>query len=173
MTYRNQHDHTGKCSQNGERAENLFATLIDKIGGTATPSSLAEQFKGIDYHVDLSGRVDVKSRGRTRRGDASPDAKRVWLELKNVQGRKGWVYNEADYIAFEREHRYIVVKRLSLCELIDNLVDMDDYVLSPAECMYNLYSRVGRKDLLTKVHVDDLLTCSHYTLPKPNEDSIN
>lgn len=173
MTYRNQHDHTGKCSQNGERAENLFRTIINNIGGTATPSSLAEQFKGIDYHVDLSGRVDVKSRGRTRRGDASPDAKRVWLELKNVQGRKGWVYNEADYIAFEREHRYLVVKRLSLCELIDNLVDMDDIVLSPAECMYNLYSRVGRKDLLTKVHVDDLLTCSHYTLPKPNEESIN
>ena len=173
MAYRNQHDYTGMSSKNGERAEKLFVTLIDKVGGTTTPSSLAEQFKGIDYHVDLSGRVDVKSRRRNRDGDESPDAKKVWLELKNVQGRKGWVYNEADYIAFERSKEFLVVKRLSLVDLIDNIVDLDDMVLSPAECMYNVYSRVGRKDLLTKVTVDDVRTCTHYTLPKPNEDSIN
>lgn len=173
MAYRNQHDHTGKCSQNGERAENLFASLIENVGGIAAPSTLAEQFKGIDYHVDLCGRVDVKSRGRTRRGDDSPDINKVWLELKNVQGRTGWVYNEADYIAFERAEEFLVVKRLSLCDLIENLVDMDDIVLSPSECMYNLYSRVGRKDLLTRVYVEDIRTCSHYKLPKQDEDSIN
>ncbi len=173
MAYRNQHDYTGMSSKNGERAEKLFVSLIEKVGGTTTPSTLAEQFKGIDFHVNLCGKVDVKARRRNRDGDDSPDAKKVWLELKNVQGRNGWVYNEADYIAFERTKEFLVVKRLSLCELIDNLVDMDDIVLSPSECMYNLYSRVGRKDLLTKVHVDDIRTCKHYTLPKPDEDSIN
>lgn len=173
MAYQNHHDYTGLCSKNGERAENLFASLILNVGGTTTPSSLQEQFKGIDFHVDLSGRVDVKARRRNRDGADSTDASLIWLELKNVQGRKGWVYNEADYIAFERSKEFLVVKRLSLVDLIDNIVDLDDMVLSPAECMYNVYSRVGRKDLLTKVTVDDVRTCTHYTLPKPNEDSIN
>lgn len=173
MTYRNKHDYSGVCSANGERAESLFETLIEKVGGVAEPSTLKEQFKGIDFHVDLSGRVDVKSLGRVRAGASLTEVKTVWLEIKNVQGRKGWVYNEADYIAFERPDEFLVVQRLSICDLIDNLVDHEDIVLSPAECMYNLYSRVGRKDLLTKVHVDDLRTCNHYTLPKPNENSIN
>jgi hypothetical protein len=173
MAYRNKHDYTGESSKNGERAENLFASLIERVGGKATDSTLQEQFKGIDYHVELSGKVDVKSKRRSRDGEDSHDTKLIWLELKNVQGRTGWVYNQADYIAFERTNEFLVVKRLSLCDLIENLVDMDDIVLSPAECMYNLYSRVGRKDLLTKVHVDDVRTCTHYTLPKPNENSIN
>ena len=173
MAYRNKHDYSGMSSKNGERAENLFVSLIERVGGVATESTLQEQFKGIDYHVDLSGKVDVKSKRRSRDGEDSPDTKLIWLEMKNVQGRNGWVYNEADYIAFERTNEFLVVKRLSLCELIENLVDMNEYVLSPAECMYNLYSRIGRKDLLTKVHVDDVRTCTHYTLPKPDENSIN
>lgn len=173
MAYQNHHDYTGLNSKNGERAEKLFASLILNIGGKATPSSFIEQLKGIDFHVDLCGKVDVKSRRRNRDGFDSADASLIWIELKNVQGRKGWVYNEADYIAFERSKEFLVVKRLSLVDLIDNIVDLDDMVLSPDECMYNVYSRVGRKDLLTKVTVDDLRTCTHYTLPKPNEDSIN
>lgn len=173
MAYRNQYDYTGHKAKNGERAEKLFASLVVNVGGTASPSSLQEQFKGIDFHVDLSGKVDVKSLSRNRKMDETKESPLIWLELKNVQGRKGWVYNEADYIAFERTKEFLVVKRLSLVDLIDNLVDLNDMVLSPSECMYNVYSRVGRKDLLTKVTVDDVRTCNHYTLPKPNEDSIN
>ena len=173
MPYRNQYDHTGQNSKNGARAEKLFESLVEQAGGYTVPSTLAEQFKGIDFHVYLNGKVDVKAFRRNRDGDDSPDAKKVWLELKNVQGRKGWVYNEADYIAFERRKEFVVVRRVALCELIDNLVDMDDYVLSPDECMYNLYSRIGRNDLLTKVHIDDIRMCAHYTIPKPDENSIN
>jgi len=167
MRYQNKHDYTGNCSKQGERAEDMFASLVFDLGGIATPSTIGEQFKGVDYHVDLSGTVDVKSLGNRKNKTLSlEEYNKVWIELKNVQGRKGWVYNEADFIAFERKTEFLVVKRRGLVDLIDNIVNLSDMVLHPSECMYNVYSRIGRKDLLTRVTETDIKTCEHYTLPK-------
>ena len=165
MTYQNKFDVTGNASRQGSAAEQVFKESVDNFFDVdITPSNLVEQFKHIDYHCELPMAVDVKS---------IKDPETVWVELKNVQGKKGWLYGDATHIAFQRPLGFVVVKRLHLLELVEALVDMDAMVSSPADCLYKLYSRRkwGRKDLLTKIKPTDLNSLS-YVLIK-NENCIN
>ena len=77
----------------------MFAKLLNEKAIEARAADLKEQFSHVDYVTDF-GKIDVKARKRVARKDSDVQDDLVWLEFKNVQGKIGWVYGKADWIAF-------------------------------------------------------------------------
>lgn len=160
MAYQNKFDTTGRASQEGAKAEQVFKDIVDEFfDSDIEASDFTDQLKHIDFHCNLPITVDVKS---------LKDPNTVWIELKNVQGKDGWLHGEATHIAFERPQVFVLVKREDLIGLVDELVDMDTIVDSAADCLYKLYSRTkwGRKDLLTKIRPTDLTSIPYLLIKK-------
>ena len=100
--------------------------------------------------------VDVKSRKKASRSDTSFDDVWNWIEFKNVKGNPGWLYGEADYIAFEREKDFILASREELKNFCEERIDQDDRVHSAYEAKYKCYQRAGKKDLITRIRMEDV-----------------
>jgi len=162
MTYINKFDKGGKCSEEGHNAEGVFCEIAMEKGFITTASTREENMhKHIDYFLegqDKTVSVDIKARKRTSRRDKKFNDDWVWLELKNVQGRKGWIYGEADFIVFEREEDFALVPRKSLIKLINEEVRFDlSFVEKAFEAKYRIYQRKGRRDQITQVKMEDVL----------------
>lgn len=162
MAYVNQYDKGGNCSKEGHSAEDLFCEIA-KSKGFITESSTREDNmnKHIDYYLegkDKTVSVDIKARKRTSRRDKKFNDEWIWLELKNVQGRNGWVYGEADFIVFEREGDFVLAPRKSLIKLINEQVRFDlGFVEKAFQAKYRIYQRKGRRDQITQVKMEDIL----------------
>ena len=144
----------------GDLAELEFGKLLFMRDPLFTrPARTSEQFAHIDW-VSRLGKYDVKARKRIRRGDSSTQDTYVWLEIHNVRGGLGWLRGHSDYIAFEREHDFVVVGREDLLNMASELCNYN-VVTSPDEELYALYSRDKRKDLLTMVKFSDILRLEH------------
>jgi hypothetical protein len=158
MTYQNQYDKTGAASVNGARAEEKFKQSIETFfGATVTDASLSEQYSHIDFTCDVNFKVDVKS---------MKDPNTVWIEFKNVRGDDGWLYGEATHFAFERHSCFLVVEKSNLISLVDSKVDMQTVVDKAEDCLYKVYSRPNRKDLLTKLRPTDLTLIPYFLITK-------
>lgn len=160
MTYRNKFDLSGRCSEQGFKAEDVFRSNVDSFfDSTIVKANYQEELSHIDFHCDISFTVDVK---------AVKNDKTIWIEYKNVRGEKGWLYGEASHIAFERPKGYILVKRTDLINLCDKLIDTSITVDNPKDSLYKLYSRTkwGRQDLLTTILPKDLLTIPYISIKK-------
>jgi len=146
--------------KHGQAVEEDFFSLLLQRDPEARRATREEQFKHIDF-VSKHGTFDVKSMGRVNRSDSSTQGERRWLELNNVSGRVGWLLAEQlDYLAFEREDDFIVVRREDLRKLAKKLCKCD-IVECPIDALYNLYQRKGRKDMLTVILTDDMLAIDH------------
>ena len=160
MAYRNKFDITGRGSEMGHKAEILFKSMFDKFFSSCSrQATLQEQFNHVDFFCDVRMQIDVKS-------IKNPEC--IWIELKNVQGKVGWLYGEATHFAFERQKYFVIVKKEDLIELVDRLVDKEDEVGSNEDCTYKVYSRKkwGRHDLITKIKPEDLKLIPHLLLTK-------
>ena len=111
----------------------------------------------IHEHWDFCVKYDVKMIKRKKR-DQDYDENIHWVELKNVNGDKGWLYGEADYFSFEIIDYWIVVKREDLAEFIAEKCAQKQWSNSPS--LYKLYQRNGRKDVITMVKTIDLMYIS-------------
>jgi len=158
-------------TRDGDAAENEFGKLLFLRDPLFTrPARTGEQFAHIDW-VRRLGKYDVKARKRIRRGDSSSQDTYVWLEIHNVRGGLGWLRGHADYIAFEREHDFVVVGREDLLIMASELCNYN-VVTSPEDALYALYSRRGRKDLLTMVRFDDILGIEHEFWAKSTSEEV-
>ena len=101
--------------KHGEEAEETFAELAELNGYYIEEST---NYSNIVEHIDFylaSKRglddfsVDVKARKKSRRNNTWYDDQMVWVEFHNVAGKKGWLYGEADKIAFERKNDFVIV----------------------------------------------------------------
>ena len=144
----------------GLKTESLFEEVAKKENFIVRKSSLSEdRHKHIDFflkqdHFKYS--VDVKARKKTNRDDAKVNDEWTWIEFKNVLGRKGWLYGEADYIAFERANDFLMVNRENLVKFCEDKVDLETMVSRAYQAEYKVYQRQGRRDLITRVRMDDL-----------------
>ena len=113
-----------------------------------------------DYKVtDGNGKTykyDVKGIKRINREDGLPNEHYHFIEIKNVNGDKGWAYGEADFFKFETEEYWITVSKEALQNLIKAKTHKE-YVTSPDKALYCLYQRSGRKDIMTLVKTIDLM----------------
>jgi hypothetical protein len=88
--------------------------------------------------------VDVKAQNTAENGEET------WVEMRNTLGGPGWLYGEADLIAFDQGDRFLVVERVTLKEWIEENVERV-YVTSARDALMKVYTRHGKKDMITLV----------------------
>ena len=144
----------------GQNVEKSFGAILKERAIEAREADLKEQFSHVDYITPI-GKIDVKARKRVSRSDSSVQDELVWLEFKNVQGKVGWLYGEADWIAFERQDDFILVRRHDLATLAETLCRINERAALSRDALYKGYQRRGRKDLLSVVKMSDILVLHH------------
>jgi len=142
----------------GDGAEHRFAAMVkDPV--------FASKEENINGHWDVASngiKYDVKAMKKMARKDQEPTDRIHFIELRNVHGLLGWVYGDANYIAFETRAYWIVVKRTNLVYFVERITDKQPFSDRPKP--YQLYQRNGRKDIMTIVPTMDLLAISDTTI---------
>jgi hypothetical protein len=150
MTKRHGSDTRGALER-GNKAEARFKELAEKNGWTWRDATDAEDMhQHIDCYIEMDGAefaVDVKAMGTPHKYSMG----KVWVELRNVQGKAGWVYGDANFIAFERENGFLLVDRDKLREWLEENVEKE-YVNDRRKALMKVYTRNGRKDMVTLVN---------------------
>jgi len=149
-------------NRQGNESVRRFIDACRVIGYETRKSSREEDiFDHIDYWVkrrnykneQIESGVDVK-------GGNSPEC--VWIEFKNVNGDNGWMYGEAEFIAFEmpEENGFVVVRRQELADYAELVVE--ETFVPKAEAYRKLYQRAGRQDVISLLYLDDLKELKSY-----------
>ncbi len=168
ITQKNKYDKTGECLQTGLGAEQLF----DQIAASKhLEVKNAKRRDNIQKHIDKyvtddvgTWSVDIKARKKTRRSDDNAQDDWIWIEFQNVRGNTGWLYGEADCIAFETQDNFVIVKKDSLIKYVEGAVDMGKSVKYSGEAKYKTYRRAGRNDLLTMVELSEIKNNCEYSI---------
>ena len=136
----------------GKVKEDEFAKLL---GNTTKATQKQDMSEHWDLKLQKEVRIDVKAIKRDRRS-GDPNENIHWVEIKNVLGRDGWLYGNATHFAFETCRYWIIVEKVSLQVLISDLCKSKERTDNAGDALYKLYSRRGRKDLITKIKTLDL-----------------
>lgn len=166
-------NHFIESVKEGDAAENLFIFEAERRGYFIERST---KYENINNHIDCwilknhkRVSIDVKARKRLTRNNAKYSDDFIWIEFKNVAGKKGWINGDQDIIAFEVYNAFILVNRLELLDLLMRTINMDaPFVESPRYALYRLYQRKGRLDLITKIKKEDLFRVNHRVWYKKN-----
>jgi penicillin-binding protein-related factor A (putative recombinase) len=159
MYYQNFLDTSGECSTRGETAENGFVSVAKRKKLKYRKATIQEQYKHIDWFLTIDGKdisFDVKGMKKSSRKDFKVRNDIVWIEYKNVSGDNGWLMGKANIIAFERENDYVLVPRKELLEFCDKNIEKT-IVRESSQALYKLYTRSGRKDVISMIYMDDVL----------------
>lgn len=145
---------TAATTSIGTKAEQRFFDICRGRGYKIRPATSYEnRVKHFDFEVQ-SYKVEVKAMKAPRRGMA-PDPNMIYVELKNVSGSSGWLYGDADFLAFEQPGGFLMVRRRELVQLAERM--RPKCRVSRVSGMYNtLYSRANRDDLVMVMHKNDL-----------------
>ena len=165
----------------GRRSEVCFKGLAERRGYTVIETSASSN---IHDHIDFilsrddtpdKITVDVKARKKSSRSSNDYDDEHWWIEFHNVQGKLGWLYGKADKIAFERAHDFVLVDRESLKNYCETTV-VPVFVPSTHDAVYKCFQRNGRKDVISRVPVEDILHPYSFTIDieiwKKEADSV-
>jgi hypothetical protein len=134
----------------GKAKEEEFKKFFKKVFDAYVQQDMKE-------HWDFGVRFDVKMIKSVRRHQQK-DENIHWVELKNVNGEKGWLYGEADFFSFELEDYWVIVSRDDLQGFIEK--KCVEKIWSKTPKLYSLYQRDGRKDIITLVKSIDLMYIS-------------
>jgi len=118
----------------------------------------SKKLQDISEHWDFKvndSLVDVKGLKRVSRSDKSFSYDLTWVEFTNVLGKKGWLQCCADYIAFESTDCFIIVSRKDLLEYCYRNVQQT-VVNKSQDALYKMYSRRGRKDVISLISLKHL-----------------
>lgn len=155
-------------SNNSEEAFIRDLLAYDKnILGYAHASKEEDMYQHWDYKVYYKGtsiKIDVKEMKKWDRQDENTDEDLLWIELMNVHGNTGWLYGDADFIAFEQYWEWLIVSRIQLADLISHLVV--DTTIYTTKQKYKRYRRKGRKDIVTAILVEDIEQIIKVRIPK-------
>lgn len=134
-------------------------------------STTSEDILG-HFDVTLNNlKYDVKSLKRIKRDDPQPNEQYHWLEIKNVHGKKGSLYGDADFLAFETNDFWVVVDIIKVQNFVSKNVNKV-YVNNQDEALYCLYRRSERNDVLTLVKTIDLMSIAAHIIPKLEKNRI-
>lgn len=142
----------------GMRAEQSFLNLF--------PDAITTDRLQDIRHVDFEIRAKIDVKGLKGRNKQEKDESIHWVEIKNVQGRKGWLYGEADYFAFETNSYMILVSKTKLQEFIEKYLTEEVQEKPKNPEFYVPYTRKGRKDQIILVSTLDLCYLSDGILKK-------
>ena len=144
----------------GDTAEQRFKMLC--AGKTVVEANRSQNILGHwDFMVDGEA-VDVKARKKLRRHSAEYNDNTVYIELRNVRGKRGWLYGNAHKFAFEIPAGFIMVKRDDLIKTVEQLTE---HIACSKPTLYRLYSRSSRpSECVTMIMYSDLLNIDHSLL---------
>ena len=139
--------------QKGKQTELNFANkyLKDFI--------LASKEQDIFEHWDVKGicavisldnlKFDIKGLKKINRSDNIYQDEDAWVEGTAVDGGKGWLKGNADYIVFERNNHWLLVERQELLDFTTSKLKENNYKTGKGK--YMIYTRLNRKDKITLV----------------------
>jgi hypothetical protein len=80
----------------------------------------------------------------------------IWVEFINVRGNDGWLFGQAEYIAFDIEaiQGLAMVSRTELLALCERLV-VKEFV-PKQQAYHKLYNREGRHDVISRLELIDI-----------------
>ena len=172
IAQKNKYDKSGECLQTGLGAEQLFDQIAESKSLEIKNAKRRDNIqKHIDKHLieeNVQGwSVDIKARKKASRSDSKAQDEWIWIEFQNVRGNLGWLYGEADNIAFETQDSFVIVDRKSLIDYVENAVDMAKPVRKSYLAKYKTYQRAGRNDVLTMVELSKIIeNCNHFVWQK-------
>lgn len=119
-----------------------------------------------DAHVDFV-MLGLNKDGKTtsvlmdvKAWNSNSSDKWQWIEFKNANGKPGWIYQDSDFVVFERKNDFLIVNRKNLVTWVNVTPkirhDMP-IVQKPWQAKYRLYSRSDKKELITQITAQDLL----------------
>jgi hypothetical protein len=133
----------------GTRAEQRFADICEARGLRIRMATKYENMvRHFDFVVTLktgeTRKIDVKAIKAPKRGER-PDADILFVETRGVSGRTGWVFGDADLIAFEQPKGFFMVPRQALVKRVQRLMPICKRS-SISGVPMTIYGRRGRKD---------------------------
>lgn len=132
----------------GKKVEQQFAQLFNRVAYANEQQDMYDH-----WDVELQTRVDVKGMRKIRRTDDAPTEDYQWIELKNVTGKPGWLFGQADLFAFETARLWVLVDKQRLQDFTKSVLIKQ---IKPEPTLYYLYQRKGRQDMLVLVKTLDL-----------------
>jgi len=114
-----------------------------------------EHWDGIFVIDGLERRVDIKSQKSIKRGE-DPSQTHTWIELVNVNGKRGWIFGDADIIAFQYNDEWILCDRMKLLHETIKTLSLDF-----GKKEGQLYRRYQRRDVLVLVPLTVILNSQY------------
>ena len=170
MVERNLRETVQEFYKRGVIDENfVMEATANALGGECSKATKEEDMY---MHVDFwwespkKGRIgiDVKGMKKAKRSDKEFDDTIQWLELKNVRGNKGWLYGDAEYIAFRTKKRILFVLRDKLRDFAEKCVEGKELVHNCPKDFYIPYQRWGRLDMVIKVPTTDIESLADFSI---------
>ena len=148
-----------KNYREGKKVEQDFASILSNVIWSSSKEDIKDHWdiQGLllsRYGIEGNNKFDVKGIKKINSKDPNKQDELAWIESRNVQGSRGWLCGEADYIVFERSNSWMVVHRKELLLFINDKVKSLGY--PKGKQAYHIYSRAGRKDKLTLAPFKDL-----------------
>ncbi len=146
--------------QMGTDAEQRFVSIFTEHGHKVTKSSRKQDmYEHWDFLIDGEHKIEVKSRKKSRRHDTRMNDNIIYVEFRNVSGHSGWIYGNADFIAFEQPIGFVIVRRTKLVLLVETLIKHD---WADRPTLYKIYKRRDRPDeCVGQIATSDLLSLPH------------
>jgi hypothetical protein len=147
-----------------EQGKSVEAKFASVLSGAVFATKEQDMHEHWDVMDNMGVKYDVKGMKKYRRSNDKPTDRLHWIELRNVNGKNGWLYGNADIIAFETRKWWILVEREDLVQFVEGIVWGEETTEKPEP--YKLYQREGRQDLLTILPTVDLLSIASQVLVK-------
>lgn len=81
----------------------------------------------------------------------------AWVELKNTEGKPGWLFGSADFIVFETKFEFVFVDRLKLIDFVFSTVCLDKpFCQNWWQAKNKICQRKGKKDQIVLLKILDL-----------------
>lgn len=168
--------------ERGDLAEAAFINIMLHRKFTIQRASSKEDWKEHwDYKFSRDDRpdpftVDIKARRHFLWHSDFLQDDYVCIEFLNTIGQKGWIYGQANYIAFERTHDFVVIALPDLISLMQYLFSPDagyhkdvEYDKNNANLIskpYKFLHREGKFELFYWIETTKLFDYKHIILRK-------
>ena len=154
----------------GLEDENFVMEAVQHtLGGKCEKSTKEEDmYQHIDFWWESPKKgligIDVKGVKKKNRKDKEVDDSIHWVEIQNVRGNKGWIYGNAEYIAFRTLTQIIFVKTKVLQNWSEEKVLDKPLVYNNPKSCYIPYQRWQRQDIVYKIPTEDLIKLSDFII---------
>lgn len=81
----------------------------------------------------------------------------IWVEIKNSNGKPGWLYGDSDFIVFELEDEFLFVVRKDLLEHVNSSINFSlPLVQNTWEAKYKIFQRKGKLDQISQIKLKNI-----------------